>query len=494
MNFNSIYFESHLRRIRFLWQKLDQWLWQGAGKATVLLALIFLMGGVAEATINPQTVEVINASAWSRPAPQATTPGTGVGGGQAGDFMIYGGIMGPACAPTVSGGTCSNCVGDNMPCNANRITPETLLTIRFRSDNASVITPTSKLFFVIDNRQVSPGPGTDTTFNLNGDITITIRWGDLCGAITSGDTGCNTAVSNKSIQFGISTTNDTTLDEAMTVSLSILGTASADPSSGYPAYQNVTLCPPGVSGVDHQGYCWLEIERGDEKVYINQEASTGELAPLDSKFSALRVFYASKTDGSSSISSVVSSASNYKDFGFTINSDAQTLNDNKISGLTNGTYYYFMFANVDVAGNVFYFSNPTQLDALTPASVRESFIAKPEEVSGALEGKECFIATAAYGTPMAPQLDILRAFRDQFLKTNAVGRWLVKKYYIYGPKWAQKIKKREAARATVRAALSPVVSMAQWLILYGLKSFILISLAGFVVGFLIIKRVIRDHD
>jgi len=462
--------------------------------------MVFFLVGASKAfaTIDPQLVVVQNASNWKRPVIQATNPNSGtVGGGQSGSLEIFGGIMGtiPAeCSSMPS--TCNNCGSNNIPCNANRITRDTELTIYFRTDNASAITPTSILMFLIDNKQVAaidnPDKTTQTGIIVNAELKISIRWGDLCTNIGAG-ADCSTPVKNKSIQFGISTSNDNTLEESLAVEISVLGDPLADVNS---PYRYVPLCSPGSTGdYSYKGFCWLTIARGDEKVYVENETYDPDFfndsqPALQSKYSALRVYYAEgNADGMGVVSTTVNSGSpTYKDFTFTINNKTPTLDDNKITGLTNGSGYYFMFANVDEANNVFYFSDPTQLSEAT------GHTAIPQEVSGALEGKECFIATAAYGTPFAPQLDILRAFRDQYLKTNALGRWFVKEYYIYGPKWAQKIKRRDSARAVVRAALSPVVSAAQWVILYGLRSFILISFIGFILGFFIIRRVIRDHE
>lgn len=72
-------------------------------------------------------------------------------------------------------------------------------------------------------------------------------------------------------------------------------------------------------------------------------------------------------------------------------------------------------------------------------------------------GPGCFIATAAYGTPMHPHLDSLRDFRDRYLVTNAPGRALVRFYYRYSPPIAGYIADRSSLRTIVRVILAPIV-------------------------------------
>jgi hypothetical protein len=75
----------------------------------------------------------------------------------------------------------------------------------------------------------------------------------------------------------------------------------------------------------------------------------------------------------------------------------------------------------------------------------------------------CFIATAAYGTETASQLDILRDFRDQVLLKSALGLRFVEAYYRISPPVADFIAKSDFLRAIVREVLiDPVVNILQW--------------------------------
>ena len=69
----------------------------------------------------------------------------------------------------------------------------------------------------------------------------------------------------------------------------------------------------------------------------------------------------------------------------------------------------------------------------------------------------CFIATAAYGSYLAPEVRELRRFRDEVLLTSAPGRAFVDAYYALSPPIAAFIADHDAARAITRWALTPVV-------------------------------------
>jgi C1A family cysteine protease len=103
------------------------------------------------------------------------------------------------------------------------------------------------------------------------------------------------------------------------------------------------------------------------------------------------------------------------------------------------------------------------------ASAPTSFTTRNYEKGG------CFIATMAFGSPMAGQVEILRQFRDRYLLTNKPGQNFVARYYRYGPAAANHIKGQPLAKAAIRLALYPLIGFS-FLLISGYLPFMIVGL------------------
>ena len=72
----------------------------------------------------------------------------------------------------------------------------------------------------------------------------------------------------------------------------------------------------------------------------------------------------------------------------------------------------------------------------------------------------CFVATVAYGSPLAGEVSVLRRVRDRYLMSHSPGRALGGLYYEYGSVAAQWLEQHPRARAAARALLRPLVWLA----------------------------------
>jgi len=78
-------------------------------------------------------------------------------------------------------------------------------------------------------------------------------------------------------------------------------------------------------------------------------------------------------------------------------------------------------------------------------------------------GGGCFIATAAYGTDTAREINILREFRDAVLLPNSLGAKFVSFYYKTSPPIADFISQQEVLRTAVRVGfVDPIVKILTW--------------------------------
>ncbi len=73
------------------------------------------------------------------------------------------------------------------------------------------------------------------------------------------------------------------------------------------------------------------------------------------------------------------------------------------------------------------------------------------------QGSGCFIATAAYGSALEPEVQTLRDFRDEKLLTNELGTEFVETYYKYSPAIADVIREHDSLKILTRAVLTPII-------------------------------------
>jgi len=75
----------------------------------------------------------------------------------------------------------------------------------------------------------------------------------------------------------------------------------------------------------------------------------------------------------------------------------------------------------------------------------------------------CFIATAAYGTDTAGEINLLREFRDVVLLPSRLGAGFVSIYYEVSPPVADVISQHDFLRTAVRVGfINPIIAILNW--------------------------------
>jgi len=129
--------------------------------------------------------------------------------------------------------------------------------------------------------------------------------------------------------------------------------------------------------------------------------------------------------------------------------------------------------------------NPITITMDSHKSIRPSFWSYGG--LGELLKGSCFIATAAYGSPLHPYVETLREFRDSYLMPCKLGRALVDFYYRHSPFVADFIAKHSALKVAVRINLLPLVAFSYSMVHLGLIITVVIPVFIFALPIFLIS-------
>jgi len=145
------------------------------------------------------------------------------------------------------------------------------------------------------------------------------------------------------------------------------------------------------------------------------------------------------------------------------------------SNITHSTTYYYRVRAF--GGSLGRFEHSNEVSATTPTPVSAG-----GDGGGGGGGGGCFIATAAYGSPLHPHVKELRRFRDRHLLNSPAGKGFVSLYYRYAPSLAEGIQENDNLRFAARIMLTPLVMM----VIYPYQT--LSVMTAFLIGSLWIFR------
>lgn len=440
--------------------------------APILFFILILFAGHSYATI--ELISVEGASNFI---------GIGSNKKDGDSATIFGGTAG-TCASTSSDSTCDSCANTSnfeTACNQKRVHGDLVLKIKFKSDEVDGV---PEIGDSSGNDASITLDSSNTTGNLskNNEHTVAVLWSSLCSSSTvNSDANCQTDSTSSTITVGVDGNSDGDLadseDDNTSITIVVKRTIDA-----------TTLHCDDASISTGSGICNFEVFPGDEKVFIKQaDAPTSFPTGNNPNFYKIRM-YLSETGFSD-----ITHASTFIETEFEKEDDGTLkLEEDAVKELTNNTEYFFRMATVDLAENQGFHTPINRSDTSTNFHIQGTHSATPQEVRALLDDTfQCFIATAAFGSPFRKNVEVLRDFRDQFLKTNALGNWFVEAYYSISPPIAKAVAKRPWARSLVRGLLLPVVTLARLTLRWGVLPFLsimLLGIAALTYGLILIYR------
>jgi len=179
----------------------------------------------------------------------------------------------------------------------------------------------------------------------------------------------------------------------------------------------------------------------------------------------------SVSSSNSALGTVDTSSLTFTDINWSVN---QTVT---VTSVASSSQNYSIILGAAISGDADY-------NGLNPTDVTVGIVGTDSGGSGG-----CFIATAAYGSPLASQIKVLKRFRDHFLLTNGIGKCFVRFYNTYSPPMADFIKKNDNLRAMVRLGLLPLIGVS-WLALKIGPVFTMVLMLFFGIGLFGLMRIV----
>lgn len=416
---------------------------------------------------------------------------------------IFGGVAGEpttgSCTTRDTINTCNNCFDNGLAgdlrliaCNPNRIYGNLRLQITIVSDNVDGGKP---LMTTATDTALTPAvPTIATAKGVQG--VFLVEWNQVCANFEDdeGFSGCETDDSggamSASFKVGMDKTGNGKLndsdDDFKTVTITVHKGFFDGATTGDQSTQDEVDCDPAPE--DFEGVCRFDVNPGDQKVQVRDvQAAANFPSSTDIKFENVLFFFSTVgftniTPASPFVALPVESQDTTT---FALSSD-------RVTGLENEVLYYFKAAVQDQARNIGFFTADGANKRCSDTGFQPPcHTAVPGEVTGVLaDDLNCFIATAAWGSPMASQVRTFRAFRNKILQPTASGRAFVRLYYDYGPSAAAAIKDSEFLRTVSRLSLTPFFVYA-WLALE-IGAWTALALCAFFLSLpLIILRIQR---
>lgn len=409
------------------------------------------------------------------------------------NFTIYGGMAGN-CPTVTPGATCNTCIDTGAgsaikACNMQSVYPSLLITIAFVSDksftNARYKITTEEQMTATQAVEYSV-PSPYLTSSAGAVMTVSVKWsylcahdagfssGEACTPKTAGESSFDNPARKITLWVDEDGDGNETDSEKKSIDVKlhyIQADATANTLQNFCTTSNATAI----------GLCGYKLGIGDSKFYLQElygANTSGEgTAPPKSSTNAPDWYgLAFKAQQGVDLNSISNNG------GFQIRPYDATfgITDNTVTGLTNYANYCLLMGNINKAQNIYKFNNQTYSTG--------DVCGQPSEVIGMLTDKSCFISTAAFGSDMADQVQLLRQFRNEFLLTNSYGKIFVKTYYKLSPPVAHFIEHSEVLKAMTRTALYPFIAMAWLAVNYGMWPVAVLFLLFFSSLYFILKK------